>query len=162
MGPTFLRFTIGRMMIAVAIIALLLLRPELVTLLLLLAGASVAVRSLVRRGHGERSRSWAGPYLVAVACLYLPFAWVILAYPWDDYRWHWIKLWPILPGLVGGMFFHPRDTLMAPVAGTVAILLVILFTAIGRKGQVALILANVIALVGATLESWLAYQLFLW
>jgi hypothetical protein len=95
-----------------------------------------------------------------VACLYLPFAWVVWDYPWDDYRWSWIKLWPVLPGLVAGIFVHPNVDLMGLVSGTTALLLVALFTRLGASGRAALIGVNAIVLIGAGLESWIAYQLF--
>jgi hypothetical protein len=156
------RFTVRRMMAAVAVVALALFDARLTTLLLLAAGAVVAVRSLLAEPSGGRSRPWAVSYLVTLACLYLPFAWVLGAYPWDSYRWHWIKLWPVLPGLVAGVFVHPNDSAMTLVSGATSVFLVLLFTAVGTSGRKALVVANGVALVGAGLESWLAYKLFLW
>src|SRR3954452_18627642 len=38
---------------------------------------------------------------LALACLYAPYAWLVLIdHPWDSYRWHWIRMWPVLPGLL--------------------------------------------------------------
>ncbi len=33
--------------------------------------------------------------------LYAPYSWLLLIdHPWDSYRWHWIRMWPVLPGLL--------------------------------------------------------------
>jgi hypothetical protein len=157
-----LRFTVQRMMATVAVLALALFDARLTTFLLLASGAAVAVRSLLAGPTGGRPRPWAVPYLVTLACLYLPFAWVLGDYPWDSYRWHWIKLWPVLPGLVAGMFVHPNDSAMALVSGATSVLLVLLFTRLGTSGRKTLVMANGVALVGSGLQSRLAYQLFLW
>ena len=157
-----LRFTVRRMMAAVAVIALAFFDARLTTFLVILTTSVVAICSLLAEPGGGRSRHWAVPYFVTLACLYLPFAWVIWDFPWDGYRWHWVKLWPVLPGLVAGMFAHPNDSAMALISGAVAVLLVALFTALGTSGRATLFVANGIALIGSGLESWLAYQLFLW
>src|SRR4051812_46441592 len=117
------RFTLRRMMVGVAVLALALFDARLTTSLLLGTVAVLAVGSLLT----GRTRPWAVPYLVTLACLYLPFAWVLGDYPWDSYRWQWVKLWPVLPGLVAGLLFHPNDTAMTLVSGATAVLLVALF-----------------------------------
>ena len=39
--------------------------------------------------------------LLVLVCLYAPYAWLVLIdYPWDGYRWHWIKMWLVLPGIL--------------------------------------------------------------
>jgi len=36
-----------------------------------------------------------------VAVVYLPYGWLVfMDYAWDSYRWHWIRIWPVLPGHV--------------------------------------------------------------
>jgi hypothetical protein len=150
------------MMSAVVVIALALFDARLTTLLLILFGSVVAIRSFLAEPTGGRARRWGVAYFVSVSCLYLPFAWVLWDYPWDSYRWGWVKLWPVLPGIAAGMFVHPHDSLMTLVSGAVAILLVALFTTWGASGRVALVGANGIALIGSVMESWLAYQLFIW
>jgi hypothetical protein len=156
------RFTVQGMMAAVAVVALALFDTQLTMLLLLGTGAVLAVGSLLAERTGGRPRPWAVPYLVTLACLYLPFAWVLGDYPWDSYRWHWVKLWPVLPGLVAGLFVHRNDSAMTLVLGATSVLLVLLFTTLGTSGRKALVVANGLALVGSGLESWLAYQLFRW
>jgi hypothetical protein len=122
----------------------------------------LAARSLIARPTGGSAHPWAVPYLTTIACLYLPFAWVLGNYPWDTYRWHWIMLWPVLPGLVAGMFVHPNDHAMMQLSGATTVLLALVFTIFGALGRKALVVANGVLLLGAGLESWLAYQLFLW
>ena len=39
--------------------------------------------------------------LLVLVCLYAPYAWLVLIdYPWDSYRWLWIKMWLVLPGIL--------------------------------------------------------------
>ena len=39
--------------------------------------------------------------LLLLACLYLPYAWLVwIDDPWGAYRWFWVRMWPILPGLL--------------------------------------------------------------
>ncbi|MFO0892585.1 MAG: hypothetical protein U0790_26015 [Isosphaeraceae bacterium] len=148
-------------MTAVAVIALALVDARLATLVVLAATSAVAIRNLLAGPSGGRSRRWAVPYFVTLGCLYLPFAWVIWGYPWDDYRWHWIKLWPVLPGLVAGMVFHPDDSAVARASGAAAVLLVALLTVLGSRRRAALLVVNGVALIGSGLESCLAYGLYL-
>jgi hypothetical protein len=38
---------------------------------------------------------------LVLVCLYAPYAWLVLIdYPWNCYRWLWIKLWLVLPGIL--------------------------------------------------------------
>jgi hypothetical protein len=149
-------------MAVVAVVALALIDPGLTTFLSILITSAVAIRSLLLEPVGARPRPWAIPYFVTLACLYSPFAWVVWDYPWDGYRWGWVKLWPVLPGLVAGMFAHPDDSAMTRISGAAAVLLVAVFTTLGRLGRAALVVSSLVALIGSGLESWVAYQLFIW
>src|SRR5437879_4940853 len=92
------RFTVRRMMFAVTVVATALVRIELATLLLILAVSSLAIRSLLAGPTtGRCSRPWAIPYLLTLACLYLPFGWVMRGVFLEDFRWAWFKSWPVLP-----------------------------------------------------------------
>lgn len=156
------RFTLGRSMAATAVIALALADARLATVLLLAAGCGIALWSLGAGRRDGRSRGRAVAYLATLACLYLPFAWVLGDYPWDGYRWHWIRLAPVLPGLPAGLVAHPNDRLENLVAGAATVLLVAAFTAWGSSGRKGLVAACGVALAAACAESWIAYQLFLW
>jgi hypothetical protein len=81
-------------------------------------------------------------------------------YPWNSYRWTWIKLWPILPGLPAGFFFHPNDPVEFFVSGIATLGLVVLLTRLGAIGQRSLIVTNGIALILAAMVSFATYQLF--
>ena len=38
---------------------------------------------------------------VALLLVYAPYSWlVIIDHPWNAELWHWIKMWPVLPGVV--------------------------------------------------------------
>src|SRR3954462_8832425 len=95
-----LRFSMGRMMATVAVIALALVNAELITLLLIFIGSVVAIWSLLAAPTDDPPHRWAIPYFVTLTCLYLPFAWLIGGDSWDSHRWIWIKHWPILPRLL--------------------------------------------------------------
>ncbi len=116
------RFSIRNLMIAVAITALMMADPRITLAFLILAGS---VATLLNRYR----RRWALPYFVTLACVYLPFSWLVLTgYPWDSYQWGWIKLWPVLPGLPAGFFFHPNDPVEFFVFGITTSGLVVLLT----------------------------------
>jgi hypothetical protein len=148
------RFSIRHLMTAVAITALLISDPRIALVLLILAGSIASLQNRYRR-------RWAVPYFVTLACVYLPFSWLVLTdYPWGDYRWFWIKLWPVLPGLPAGMFFHPNDSVEFFVSGIVTVGVVVLLTRVGASGRKSLIVTNGIALILAAMDSFIAYQLF--
>jgi len=152
-GTTMPRLTIRNLMIAVAILALVMADARLATTLLLLAGAAATLL--------PRNRRWAVSYFVTLACLYLPFTWLILMnYPWDSYRWHWIHRWPLAPGLPAGLFFHSNQFVESFVAGMMTLGLVILLTWLGARGRKSFIAVNGLALILAGMESFVAYQLF--
>lgn len=156
------RITVRGLMIVVAVAAMVFVDARVANLLVILATSAVAVWSLLAKPGAGWPRRWAVPYLVTLGCLYLPFGWVVWDYPWDGYRVHWIRLWPVLPGLVAGMLVHPRDELMILISGLVSLLLLALFTALGTRGRRTLVVANGLLLIAAGVESWIAYSLFLW
>jgi hypothetical protein len=44
--------------------------------------------------------------------MYLPYAWLLFAWPWHDYRWQWItQLWQ-LPGMLAEVAIHPSPPLV--------------------------------------------------
>ena len=148
-------------MIAVAIIALVLRFPEPGMLILLLVLACVAIRCLLDSPTG--SRSWARSYLVTIACLYLPFGWLVVQdYPWDSYRWYWIKMWPILPGLCPAILCLSRyRSAMEFALPIFTALLIALFAWLGSFGRWALAGSSTIVLILSIFMSWASYQVFL-
>ena len=151
---------IRTIMAGVALIALALYAPILTTMLVLSVVSVLLIHSPRRDPVGSSVRSWALPYFVTLACLYLPFAWVLGDHPWDGYRQSWIRIWPILPGLIPGMLVHPNEAVEMVLCAVVSLALIVLFTSLGRRGRVSLIVSNTIALVGTTWESLVSYELF--
>jgi hypothetical protein len=157
------RMSMRGAMLAVALFALVLRWPESGTLALVLALAFVAAYRLFQAPMGSRARRWAESYLVTIACVYLPYSWVVLQdYPWNGYRWQWITLWPILPGLIPGMlcFSHTGSAFPFLMAGFTG-LIVALFTGLGSFGRRALAGSGTIALIGSIFLSRCTYEVFL-
>src|SRR4051812_9808022 len=92
------------MMGAVAVIALALFRAEAAMLLLVLTLSGLAIGSLLAGPPSHRSRRWAIPCLVTLACLYLPFGWIAWTVPPYGSRSAWLISWPVCPGLIPGLF----------------------------------------------------------
>src|SRR4051794_5676150 len=123
------RFTVRRMMAAVAVVALALVSVELATSLLILAVSILAVRSRFVEPIGRRSRRGAIPYLVTLACLYLPWGWGAWDPPRGESRWLCFNFGPVPPGFPGGLFancYMPANNYMcygeySPAASTIAL-----------------------------------------
>ncbi|WP_435010214.1 hypothetical protein P12x_001456 [Tundrisphaera lichenicola] len=149
------RLTIRNQMIAVAVLALLMIDARFAILSLIMAGALTTLLP-------QNASRWPIPYLASLSCIYLPFSWIVLMdYPWNSYRWHWIKLWPIAPGLPAGLPFHASEFAENFVSGVVTLALVALTTKLGARGRKSLIVTNMIALILSGMVSFVAYQLFL-
>src|SRR5687767_7585534 len=55
-------------------------------------------RAIVTRRRRGRART---RFILALFCLYAPYSWLVLMDgPWNAYRWYWIRMWPLLPGLL--------------------------------------------------------------
>lgn len=101
--------------------------------------------------------------LVILLCTYLPYAWLLGGYPWHDYRWSWIGMWPILPGLVpGAYFFHagPYAYLEFPSMALASVLFVALGTAVAARGRWWLAGTAIAVLAVSLLNAWLAYAAY--
>lgn len=149
-------------MIAVAAAALILWRVE-VGVLILLAVLALRAGYLARTTPaGSHARRWANSYLVNLTCVYLPYGWVLGGYPWSSYRWDWITMWPVLPGLFAAMMIHPvDDRLERFVMGVAALLFLAFFTALGSLGRQSLVGAAAAALMGSAFFAWIAYAIYL-
>ena len=57
--------------------------------------------ALARRAERRaRRRRWLRAFLIVGFIMYVPHAWLVfIDYPWNDQRWLWMALWPLLPGL---------------------------------------------------------------
>ena len=109
--------------------------------------------------------NWAARVTLALACLFGPYAWLVLMdYPWDSYRWTWIRMWPILPGmpvhLIPGVHRLPESLafLVMGLTTTPLLVLAVLPAWRGRR-WLAPVLIGILVLSSAT--SLLDYQLFL-
>ena len=156
------RITIRQWMIAVVFIAMGLYSVELGVLTVVAALALAAVRCLVKAPDDSPALRWSASYLVTVACLYWPYAWLLLIdYGWNAYRWFWIAMWPVLPGFTAGMVVHPNETAMRYAMGLATCLLIALFTWLGSFGRRALVASSIVALIGSGLQSGLSYAIYL-
>lgn len=157
------RMTIRHGMIAVVFIALGLYRVELGVLTVVAALALAAVQCLVKAPAGSPARRWSVSYLVTIACLYLPYAWLVLIDdPWNPYQLWWIRMWPVLPGFTAGMIIHPTDDATERVAmAALTGFLIALFTWLGSSGRRALIASGIVALIGSGFQSWFSHVIFL-
>jgi hypothetical protein len=57
---------------------------------------------------------------IVAASLYLPFSWLLVTETdWHAYQRSWIKLWPILPGLMpGALLFQLRQDVRRSFCGS--------------------------------------------
>jgi hypothetical protein len=100
---------------------------------------------------------------VMLASLYLPYAWLLVdPYPWSDYRWTWVKLWPILPGLVTAFMTGPRASNLQEFAvmGAATVLCVAGFLLLATRSRRWYPIPAVLALALSACNSWFAYAIF--
>jgi len=99
--------------------------------------------------------------MITLVCLYGPFSWLlVISYPWNGYRWFWVMLWPILPGLLAGLPFHPRQSVEFTVMGMTTMAVIGLLTYLGTKGIFGRIASAVIALAISVPTALLSFTLF--
>jgi hypothetical protein len=100
--------------------------------------------------------------LAILYCAYSPYLWLLSGYPWDDYRWGWIGMWPVLPGLLpGAYFFHAtNETLEMACMGLAAVLFVAIATAVAARGKWFLVGTSLVVLALSILNSIGAYAAF--
>jgi hypothetical protein len=103
--------------------------------------------------------------ILGLAGLYLPYSWLVLMdNPWDAYRWTWIRLWPILPGLfvleLPGLYPLPGD-LGLLLAGLTATPILVFVVLLARRSRRSAVVVGAVVLVLSGANSWVAYQLFL-
>jgi len=101
--------------------------------------------------------------LVLLPCAYLPYVWLLLMnYPWNSYRWSWIKMWPVLPGLVPRLFwFHQYSNVVASTSMAVATFLFMTAAIlIARRGKWSLVCTAAIVLILSVLNAYIAYGVF--
>ncbi|MBC8351590.1 MAG: hypothetical protein H8E66_06355 [Planctomycetes bacterium] len=118
--------------------------------LLFSSGRLFMTQTQLAGGQGRLSRRRFG---VIVLALYAPFVWVV--------NGGWIGTWPVLPGLLAGMFFKNYGY-GGVVSGVNTILLLMSLQLIGMRFRSGVLLSVVGALVISSLTSYFAYHAFRW
>jgi hypothetical protein len=102
---------------------------------------------------------------MALASLYAPYAWLLLIdHPWNSYRWHWIHMWPVLPGLlvhaIPAVHRQP-DWVGYLLMGAVTVLILIPIVVLAQRNLRTAILVAVVVGALSSANAWIAYELFL-
>ena len=100
---------------------------------------------------------------LTVACVYLPYAWLVLdGFPWRDYRLQWIKMWPILPGLITFFVVGPHGTnlLHFTAMGAMTVIALGLFLLLAARSRRWFPIPTVIVLALSAGNSWIAYAVY--
>lgn len=115
----------------------------------------------LRCGQVNRQRVQLSLALVCVS-LYGPFGWILtVGEPWSDYRWFWLKRWPVLPGILpSAWLLHGRERLELLAMGLVTTLLMIGLTWLGSRGRVSLVVSTLLALLVSVPSAMGAYHAF--
>jgi hypothetical protein len=102
--------------------------------------------------------------LLVLACLYAPYSWLVLIdYPWDGYRWLWIKMWLVLPGilvLVNQTIHLLPDWIGFLLMGTVTCGIVALITILAARSRRSAIIVSIVVGLLSCGNSWISYLLF--
>ena len=102
---------------------------------------------------------------MAPACLYAPYAWLLLIHhPWNSYRWHWINMWPVLPGLLVPAIqaAHRQPDRVGNLAvGAVTALIIAPIVLLCRRSWRAALIVTVVVVLLSGANAWFAYRLFL-
>ena len=98
--------------------------------------------------------------LVVLPFMYLPYLWLLDDYPWHSYRWGWIGMWPILPGLLPAAIFLHNHFLAYPCIVVVTIGAITVATLVGARRNWLLGLTCLIVLALSIVNSCFAYALF--
>jgi len=106
-----------------------------------------------------------GRILLVWMCIYVPYSWLVLiAYPWDSYRWLWIKLWVVLPGilvlLIPAIHLLP-DWVGVLIMGAVTCGIVAVSTVLAARSKRSAIIVSIIVGLLSLSNSWISYWLFL-
>lgn len=115
---------------------------------------------LVRRAERRARRwRWLRAFLIVAFIMYAPHAWLLfIDYPWSDYHWDWLRMWPILPGLPATILtrlYLSRDLpdwVEFAHMGALAAIVLVACTWIASRNRWALIIVIVLL---APLSIWL-------
>jgi len=130
-------------------------------------GAAFTPELIRRAERNARRRKWLIAALVMFVVIYAPYSWLLMDYPWSDYRWSWIKMWPglpvILPVSMAGrnIGLEVDDGLGLIMLDLLGLGLWIGLAWIGSRGRKRLIAIAVVVLLLSLLNSWGLYHLYL-
>jgi hypothetical protein len=126
-------------------------------------GAKQIAMEAIMSAHRLRfGRHWRLSLLLTVLVLYLPFSWLLLIdYPWNSYRFLWLKLWCILPGFGIFLRLHPMNqTIEFTAMAIMTLALMGLLTWVGSHNRTWLVVAGVLGFALEVYYSVIAYAVF--
>ena len=139
----------------------------------------------VRRKHPSKRTI----VIRCVAAFYVPYGWLLFVeslwpwnapqwtwtqvgitpWTWTSYHWQWIKLWPILPGLVPTTVFNawtgigrPGDWIEFMIGGLVSAAIIAGVAWAASRGGRWTTTTLAATFLTSCVCSWLAYQLYAW
>jgi hypothetical protein len=103
------------------------------------------------------------PMIIVGTCLWSPFSWILFeGSHWDDYQLLWLRMWPVLPGLVpGAYFFHAKDEWLE--FGAMAATTLLLFFGLswlGTRNRSGMLAATIVALAISIPTAMLALAMY--
>ena len=106
--------------------------------------------------------------LVLLPAMYAPYSWLLfIDYPWNAYRWSWIKMWTALPLLLPAS--SVRKWIPGDADGTASLIVLSLLVAMlcagliflsARRWRVLIIIAAIVLLL-STANAFILHGLFL-
>ncbi|MCB9924405.1 MAG: hypothetical protein H6822_19660 [Planctomycetaceae bacterium] len=110
------------------------------------------------RATWERRRN----LFVITLAFYLPYVWLLSLNFTNDYHLHWIKMWPILPGLVlAHLGLHQQpDWISQTASAAISLFLIGIAVLLGRRGTWWLVGVATITLLASIFNSVVCYALF--
>ena len=126
------------------------------------AAAAFVIWCIVRLVNDRRPLNVAVAVAVVGACLWLPFSWLVLMDGgWSECRLSWLRMWPILPGFVPGLWlFHPHDTLEFATMALATLIMIAALTWLACRSRVGMIAAAIIALLISIPTAQIAYAVY--
>ncbi len=116
-----------------------------------------------RQGRLQRWKRIVGSLCLSLLALYSPYSWLLFAdYPWSSYRWHWIGMWPVLPGLLPAHLMARQfsDAVEYVAMGVITAAVLGVAVWLGSRGWRRLVVVSVVVFLASVLNSWLAYHAF--
>ena len=112
---------------------------------------------------GVHARRIISAFAIVFFALYAPFAWLLqLNFTTNSYHFHWLCLWPVLPGLVVGIPLKPYydDSGFIAGSGIATVVLLLILTYVGVQFRFGLLFSVAAALVISIPTSIVSYWLF--